>query len=327
MATDARAYRNTLLTLWVVLAAIAYFVSRQQHIPTSVAAWLTAAFLVELAFYLGLGFAWSKALVDSIEPPPVRALMLMLSALIPYLIYALGTGTFHWRSLGFLALIATITSAWFVFFKRPFTDILFCAILAVLILSNVFDSIYVTLARKADAPWLGRLMLVHTSVFAATSIRRLGAIGFRFVPNARDWIIGLTCYAGAFVSVYMANIWIKLVHVQMAPGPWWRVAGLGIAIFLGFLWVGSISEEFITRGILQQTLTKQIGVIKSILITAVIFGLVHLPFAHKFPNWPQAAMAGILGIFCGIAYQRAGNIRASTITHALVVATWRTFFA
>lgn len=327
MATGARAYRNTLLILWVVLAAIAFLFTKQQNIPTYIASWLAAAYFVEVAFYLAMGFAWSRGIVDSIEPAPVRAFMLMLSGLVPYLIYTLGTGTFHWRSFGMLALIATVTSAWFVVLHRPLTDILFCGVLAALILSNIFDTIYIELARKADATYLGRLMLVHTSVFAVTSIRRMGGIGFGFVPTLRDWTIGVLCFAAAIPSILLANHWIQLIHVNLTPGPWWRVAAMGLGTFFAFLWVGSLSEEFITRGILQQTLTKHLGALQAIVITSIVFGLVHLPFAHKFPNWKQAAVAGILGVFCGIAYQRAGNIRACTVTHALAVAAWRTFFA
>ena len=87
-----------------------------------------------------------------------------------------GTGTFHWRSFLLLAVITTVVSAWFIAFERPLTDILFIVILTGLVLSDTFNSIYITLARKADAGWLGRLMLVHTGAFAVISIRRLGNI-------------------------------------------------------------------------------------------------------------------------------------------------------
>ena len=310
----------------MVGAAIAYFVSKQQNIPTSIAFWLAAAYLLEIAFYLVPGFSWSKALVDSVEPPPVRAFLLLLSGLAPYVLYSVGTGTFHWRSFGYLALIATITSAWFVMFDRPWTDILFAGILTALILSNIFDSIYVTLAPKADPRWLGRLMLVHTSVIGAVSVRRSGQIGFGFIPTASDWVTGILCYGGALIASLAANHWVQLVHLQLRSGPWWQVAGIALGTFLGFLWAASLLEEFVSRGLVQQALNRIIGPIASLIVITILFGLVHLPYNHKFPNWKQAAMAGVLGLFCGIAYQKAGNIRASTITHALMVATWRTFF-
>ncbi len=40
-----------------------------------------------------------------------------------------------------------------------------------------------------------------------------------------------------------------------------------------------------------------------------------------------AAAAGIHRIFCGHAYAQAGSVRASMVTHALVVTTWKVFLA
>jgi membrane protease YdiL (CAAX protease family) len=58
----------------------------------------------------------------------------------------------------------------------------------------------------------------------------------------------------------------------------------------------------------------------------VVFGLVHLWF-REFPNWQFAVIAGVAGVFYGLAYVASGGIRAAMVTHALVVATWRTFLA
>lgn len=327
MSQDARAYVSTLLVLWVVLAGIGYGYSQQQNIPTGIALWLLAAFLVEAAFYLAAGFAWTRSLVESIEPPAVRAFILTLSALVPYVIYAAGTGTFHWRSFLLLAAIATVISAWFVVADRgrPIWDLLFVALLVTIILSKVFDSIYIQLAPKAAAPYLGFLMLVHTGAFSVLSVRKMSGVGFSFAPRKRDWAIGLACFAGVMLAILLANSYLNAVHPRMAPGPWWRVAALAAGTFLAFLWVTALAEEFVFRGILQQALSKWTGAIGGLLLTSTLFGLAHLPFRH-FPNWPWVVFATILGLFCGIAAMRSGSIRAATVTHALVVATWRAFF-
>ena len=39
-----------------------------------------------------------------------------------------------------------------------------------------------------------------------------------------------------------------------------------------------------------------------------------------------AIVAGIAGVFYGIAFLQAKSVRASMVTHALVVTTWRVFF-
>jgi membrane protease YdiL (CAAX protease family) len=328
MTANARAYRNTLLTLWVTLSAIAYFYSKQQDIPAHIALWFSAAALVEVAFYIAPGFAWSRTLVDSIEPAPVRAFILMITALVPYGIYAIGTGTFHWRSFGLLAAIATAVSAWYVVqsSKRAVVDFLFVAILAAILLSKVFGSIYITLAPKAEAAVLGQLMLIRTGAFAVLSIRKMGGIGYGFVPSARDWTVGILSYLALMPVIWAANQYLHIAAPRLAPGPWWRVVLLAVGTFLAFLWVVALSEEFVFRGILQQVISQRAGSIAGLILTSALFGLAHLPF-RSFPNWRWVAIATILGLVCGIAYKRAGSIRAAAVTHALVVTTWRVFFA
>jgi membrane protease YdiL (CAAX protease family) len=52
---------------------------------------------------------------------------------------------------------------------------------------------------------------------------------------------------------------------------------------------------------------------------------VHLWF-RTFPNWRLAILAAVAGVFYGAAFNRTKSIRASMVTHALVVTTWRVFF-
>ena len=328
MATDARAYRNTLLTLLVVVLAIAPWYSSLQNIPSRIALWFIAAALVEVAFYLGTGFSWTRSLVESIEPPAVRAFILTLSALLPYGIYSLGTGTFHLRNLWLLAGISTVVTAWFVVQngKRPLTDLLFVVLLAAIVLGKVFDHIYITLTPRAPADILGKLMLIRLGAYCVLTIRKMPGIGFGFVPSRRDWTIGVLCFAALMPVLALANTFAHFVTPRLVPGPWWRVVLVGVGTFLGFLWVAALSEEFVFRGIIQQVLSQRLGTIAGLVIASIIFGLIHLPF-REFPNYRLPPLAFIAGLFYGLAYLRAGNIRAGMVTHALVVATWRVFFA
>jgi membrane protease YdiL (CAAX protease family) len=115
---------------------------------------------------------------------------------------------------------------------------------------------------------------------------------------------------------------LKATHPRV-PAPLWA----DIGTFFGFLWVVSLSEEFFFRGTLQpwiEAWTRSRG--GALAITSVIFGLAHLPF-RGFPNWRWAAVAAVLGFFCGRARNQAGSIRAGVVTHAMVVTAWRAFFA
>jgi membrane protease YdiL (CAAX protease family) len=106
-----------------------------------------------------------------------------------------------------------------------------------------------------------------------------------------------------------------------SPAPLWKIAGT----FLAFFWVVVLSEEFLVRGVLQGwmeewTRSQQAG----LLLTSILFGLAHL-FYRDFPNWRWALIAATLGWFCGHARNQAGSIRASVVTHTLVITTWRAF--
>jgi len=107
------------------------------------------------------------------------------------------------------------------------------------------------------------------------------------------------------------------------PHDLWKVA----AYFLAYLFVLTLAEEFIFRGVLQQWIEEWTRNRNAALaLTSALFGAVHLWFRH-FPNWKWVIIAGVLGWFCGRARNQAGSIRASMVTHTLVITAWRAFFA
>jgi len=311
-----------------VALAIAIPYSIQQHIPGAIAAIFIAAALAEIAFYLAPGFAATRALFDRIEPPALRALILTVTALIPYVIYAFGTHTFYLRRFALLGLLVSIAAAWFVLQKPHFlVDVLFLIFMAGVYMTKVFDSIYIALAPRAPAGILGHLMWIRMGVFCVLSLRKMGGIGFGFLPTRKDWMIGFQQYALFLPAGVLTAMLIHFVHPNFVLSAWWKEALTAAATFFGALWVVALGEEFLFRGVLQQALARRLGSrIAALLVASVLFGLVHLPFRH-FPNWKLALLAAIAGLFYGIAYQRAGSIRASMVTHALVVTTWRVLFA
>jgi membrane protease YdiL (CAAX protease family) len=90
--------------------------------------------------------------------------------------------------------------------------------------------------------------------------------------------------------------------------------------------VVALGEEFFFRGLLQQWITGWLhNDWAGLLVTSLLFGSVHLWY-RPFPNWRIAALAGVAGVFYGMAYRQARSIRASMVTHALTVTAWRLFF-
>jgi len=105
--------------------------------------------------------------------------------------------------------------------------------------------------------------------------------------------------------------------------PVWKIA----ATFASMLSVVALSEEFFFRGLLQQWMAEWTGRPAWGLVAAsILFGSVHLGF-RGFPNWRFALAAAVAGRFYGGSFQQARSIRASMVTHALVVTLWRAWLA
>jgi membrane protease YdiL (CAAX protease family) len=213
-------------------------------------------------------------------------------------------------------------SFWYVALRpSPVADILFLVLLAAIVYSRAFNAIYKTpIFVRIDI--LGQLMLIRTGALAALELRRVESIGFGFIPTQKEWVAGVR-YFFYFLPVGLPlAIALRLFRLNFTGFLFWQT----LATFCGFLWVVALSEEFFFRGLLQQWLTVWTSRPNLALIaTSLVFGAAHLPF-RGFPNWKMAAVSAVAGLFYGIAYRKTGSIRASMVTHALVVTVWRTLF-
>jgi len=104
---------------------------------------------------------------------------------------------------------------------------------------------------------------------------------------------------------------------------------------LAMMLTAGFTEEFFFRGFLQTRLTVLTrSRIAGVLISAVLFGLYHLPYAYLNPNWSShgdfgAAFAsamgqgGIGGLVLGTLYALTrGNLVACVIVHSSINAIW-----
>jgi membrane protease YdiL (CAAX protease family) len=162
---------------------------------------------------------------------------------------------------------------------------------------------------------------------AMLSVRRVKGIGFGFWPAAREWKIGAMYYV-LFIPVAAVLAWWMGFARPRVPGPGWdKTSFMVVATFFGILWVVALGEEFFFRGLLQQWITTWLrSEWAGLIVSSLLFGAVHLWF-RTFPDWRFASLAATAGLFYGLAFRQARSIRASMVTHALVVTTWRVFFA
>jgi membrane protease YdiL (CAAX protease family) len=281
---------------------------------------VAAAFLVEYPFYLVPGFPEIRERLRGAAMPVV----LVISVVLPYLTVYLATGQVAWGGVVRLAALALAVGLWYLVLPVTIlTDLAFLVLIGAVLIGKYFDAIYPDPYPKLKIVYLGHIALIHMSVLALVVQRRIHETGFGFVPNGREWRIGALHYLGYLPVAAALAFPLRAVHLASQVAPLWKVGGT----LLAFLLVGSLFEEFLFRGVLQQWLEEWNGSrTAALLATSALFGLAHLWFANAFPNWRWALLAGVLGWFCGHARNQAGSIRAGVVTHALVVTTWRAFF-
>lgn len=313
--------------LWAIAVIAAYWYAQDREIPWPIALAALPAFLLEISFYFVLGTERLRGRLERL-PPAARAGILTAAAVVPYCVASLALGSFDWPSLGILAALAAAASFWFVVLTQsPLTDVFFLVAIAAVWLFKILPTLYVDPHPRLPLAVLGQLMWFRTGMFAMVSVRRAPGVGFGFWPQAREWKIGALYFAG-LLPVAAALGWaLKFTEPHMRYQGWERITLLAAGTFFGTLWVLALGEEFFFRGLLQQWMTTWLkNEWAALVATAAVFGSVHLWY-RTFPNWRFAALAAVAGVFYGMAFRQARSIRASMVTHALTVTTWRMFFS
>ncbi|MFZ0961019.1 MAG: CPBP family glutamic-type intramembrane protease [Terriglobia bacterium] len=268
--------------------------------------------------------------------------------LIPYLISALGTGTFSLLAFGKLIAYILVPTA-LLLPGRLHQEETFGWRDAVALLA---------LAVPVAAGWLGGIWIwpqdiyifrpifcVLVGGYAFMVLRNLEGVGFRLVWRRGDiWDALLNLIAFCLIAIPL-GLGLNFIHPHpMAPlghGLVFQLhgienieGGLGPLVNFLFLFIGiyltvAIPEELLFRGILQNLLVRTIRRgprgLYGLLTASVLFGLAHLHHA-PVPNWRYATMATLAGIFYGNVYRTRQRLCASALTHALVDTIWHFWF-
>ncbi len=328
MQHPVRGFAMTIVLLWIAACIGGLIYAQQQSIPTGIAIVVMPAILIELLFYVATGVEGIRRRFERGVSPTAQAAILTASAITPYILYTAPLGLLHTKPLGGVAALAALVSFWFVLLpRRRIVDVLLLVVMATVLVGKVMPDLYPRPMPRLRLDVLGQLMWFRLGIMAFTSIRKMEGVRLGFIPEKREWAIGIG-YFLLFIPVALAaNHWIGFARYTPPSLPWWQESALACATFAGFLWVVAYGEEFFFRGLLQQWLSQWLGGRAAGLITAsVLFGFVHLWF-RQFPNYRFAMLAALAGLFYGLSFQQGRGVRAAMVTHALVVTAWRTFYS
>jgi membrane protease YdiL (CAAX protease family) len=262
----------------------------------------------------------TRAQLAIFNPSLVRVLAPAALA-IPYAIFALPRGEFHWTYFVALALLPVALSALLEYSrleqKFSWQDFVTLFGIALILELRVFSGAWPYNGLGS----LPKLYLADVALYLYLIVRRLDRIGYSFVPTRNDFLVGIREWAFFLpfaLGLGFATHFISFHPRIPSPG---HIAG---ALLITFL-LTALPEELFFRGILQNLLEPLLGPTKSLILTASLFGLSHFHKGAAF-NWRYVILAAIAGIFYGRAWQARRHLFASSLTHTLVDVVWGLWF-
>jgi membrane protease YdiL (CAAX protease family) len=303
---SARLFYLALVCIWGVGSVAAILIARQRHLTPAIAVPTALAFLVELSFFAGIRrmLAWKPA-------------VWVASAIIPYVILTAPTGRFDWRSAAILAGLASVLCFWLPFLDRQW-DWAFLGLVAGLLLA---PTLYPDIDRL-KIPTLGRLVWFRLGVASVLAYRNHKRLNFGFWPTPAEWAVGVRTALLFLPIAGVLNLVLQFAHLRIVPEIWWKAPGT----FFGFLWIIGLAEEVFGRGMLLEWVRERSGLHTAVVVSSLLFGAVHL-WLRQFPDFSSFIVATAVGAFCAVAYLQGGGVRASAVTHALIVTVWRTLLS
>jgi membrane protease YdiL (CAAX protease family) len=168
---------------------------------------------------------------------------------------------------------------------------------------------------------LTAISIVVLVVMAYIWVRAIAGSPARYagVGNVSPGILGLTVIASFAVMIPAMSLEAVVLTRFKAPPEVLRaledlIRAHSLPELLYALLVAavgaSLSEEFVFRGILQNSLNTRLGRWASLFIATAVFGLLHT-------LW-RAPGAFMLGLFLGFLYMRTGSLIPSLISHFII---------
>lgn len=276
--------------------------------------------------YFALGFAAPQERLRTwLGGRRLRLVAVAALLLVPYILYAVGTGAFTALALAKLALFAAVPVGLTLLRSERAQTLTWPDALAILAIWLPLDFRWL----RDVWPWPqgGGAYVLHTALAVDLALllfvgfRRLGDVGYHFRFGWTD----IRACAVNFVAFVIVGIPLGLAigFINFRPD----TGALAFAASSAAIWLSiALPEELLFRGIIQNFLAKTFrSHSRALLVTSVVFGAAHLNNG-PVPSWRYFLLASIAGFFYGRAYRQSGRLMAPVLVHTLVDAVWRGFF-
>lgn len=313
----------------VLAAAAAAFAGsllvERGHVGLPLAATLFSLFLLLLPyFFFGLTDLPDR-LAHWLDHRPGRLLAAASLLLVPYLGYAVGTGTFTPERMVKLAVLVLGPACILALAARAPSRLTWPDALTILALwlpldFRVFREVWAW-PEGGAAYTMNVVLAVDLALLLFVAFRGLDGVGYRFQIGRKDLTAFGVNLAMCLALVVPLGIATGFVRFNPDAEPL-GFAGSFLAIFLTI----ALPEELLFRGLIQNFLQKTWKrATVALVVTSVVFGLAHLNNGPN-PDWRYALLASVAGLFYGRAYVQGGSLMAAALVHASIDAVWRGFF-
>jgi len=260
-------------------------------------------------------------------PRPLQAALIWVSGVLPILLLHAAQGLTP-REFPLLAVCLGVVCIWYLALpKKPMADLLLLAILAALILLPWFRDAFPSPPETTKLGFLNKQLWMRVGITVFLYLRGWKVPGFGLLPTAKDWSVGIRYFFYFLAILLPVGFYFDILRIQFPKLNTWIIPFAAIGTFLAMYVFLALVEEFYFRGILQPLLIKGLGEKWiGLILASICFGAVHLPF-RDFPNWRFAALSTVAGIFYGLAFEKAGSLKAAMLTHALVNTVWTIVFS
>jgi membrane protease YdiL (CAAX protease family) len=324
---------------------------RQLSLTPALGLWavlaLTAAFYGTWLGYGGRGFAITLAILAMLlageillaargvrerltgllgpRGGPLMALLLLPALLLAYLIYALGTNSFlWWRAALATAFISVPLVVLASVREQPagaWQDYLAMLLIWLPVKLHWLRPLW-PYPNERLSYVLAMLLAINVAVAGFLLVRRLEGVGYTVAwGRGSGTAVGLNFALAAVILIPLGEA-IGFLHFAPAYAQLQTLPLVTLGIFFFTAW----PEEFLFRGLLQNSLSRTLGgATRGWLAASVLFGFAHITNGN-FPNWQYVLLAAIAGLLYGRAWRRTGSLFPSALVHMLVDVTWRFLF-